>query len=155
MAKRRAFSTSVQGDLFQQLEEPALAAQRAQDLDIGPELLGAVNQAIRLAKRDGLSRERIVERMNLCLPDAERPVTLRQLNAWTAQSKEFHELPARYLPALCWATGSLLPLLTLAQALGQDLADRRDQAALELGQKLVHQARLGRDVKLLKKLLEE
>lgn len=155
MAKRRAVSTSVQGDLFQQLEAPALAAQRAQDLDIGPELLGAVNQAIRLAKRDGLSRERIVERMNLCLPDAERPVTLRQLNAWTAQSKEFHEFPARYLPALCWATGSLLPLLTLAQALGHDLADRRDQAALELGQKLVHQARLGRDVKLLKKMLED
>ena len=54
MANRRADFSSVQADLFQRLaEQDALEAQAAQDLDIGPELLGAVNQAIREAKRLG------------------------------------------------------------------------------------------------------
>lgn len=154
MVKRRKLISSIQGDLFQQLaEQTALEAQQAQDLDINLELMGAINQAIREAKQRGMSRERIIDRMNLCLPDLERGITLRQLNAWTAQSKEYHEFPARYLPAFCWATGSVLPLLMLAQAIGHDLVDRRDQVALELGQKLVAQAQLTRDVNSLKKLL--
>lgn len=155
MARRRSDFSSVQGDLFQRLtEQDALEALQAQDLDIGPELLGAVAQAIREAKRQGLSRERLVDRMNLCLPDADKPITLRQLNAWTATSKEYHEFPARYLPAFCWATGSVLPLLVLAGAVNHDLVDRRDQVALDLGQKLVRHAQLGREVNKLKKLLE-
>jgi hypothetical protein len=154
VVKRRKLISSIQGDLFQQLaEQTALEAQQAQDLDINLELMGAINQAIREAKQRGMSRERIIDRMNLCLPDLERGITLRQLNAWTAQSKEYHEFPARYLPAFCWATGSVLPLLMLAQAIGHDLVDRRDQVALELGQKLVAQAQLTRDVNSLKKLL--
>ena len=102
MANGRKNFSSIQGDLFQQLaEQSALEAQQAQDLDINLELMGAINQAIREGKQRGLSRERIVERMNFCLPDLERSITLRQLNAWTAQSKEYHEFPARYLPAFC------------------------------------------------------
>lgn len=155
MARRKRISTSVQPDLFQQLAERDPLTGNAEDLDIGGELLGAVSQAIREAKRLGLSRERIVELMNLCLPDIERKITVRQLNAWTAQSKEFHEFPARYLPAFCWATGSLVPLLVLARPLGHDLVDHRDQVALALGQKLVHQAQLGREVKSLKRQLED
>lgn len=155
MAKAREHFSSVQADLFQRLaERDALEAQAAQDLDIGPELLGAVNQAIREAKRGGLSRDRIVERMNLVLPDQGRPITARQLNAWTAHSKEYHEFPARYLPAFCWATGSIAPLLVLAQAVGHDLVDGREQAALALGERLVAHARLGRDIRNLKKTLE-
>lgn len=155
MAKRRESFSTIQGDLFQRLaEQDALEAMAAQDLDIGPELQGALNLAIREAKKRGLSRERIVERMNLCLPDMEKPVTLRQLNAWTAASKEFHEFPARYLPALCWATGSIVPLLALAHAINHDLVDRRDQAALALGQKLMEQVQISRDVRKLKQTLE-
>lgn len=155
MAKRREKFTSIQGDLFQRLaEQDALEAMTAQDLDVGPELMGALHLAIREAKKRGLSRERVVERMNLCLPDMERPVTLRQLNAWTAASKEFHEFPARYLPAFCWATGSIAPLLVLAKAIGHDLVDSRDLRALELGTKLVDRARLSRDINEIKRELE-
>lgn len=155
MAKRGQNFSSIQPDLFQQLaEQDALEALSAHDLDIGPELMGALNLAIREAKKRGLSRERIVERMNMCLPDIEKKITLRQLNAWTAQSKEYHEFPARYLPALCWATGSIVPLLVLAQAIGHELVDARDQAALALGQKLVAQAQISRDINQLKRTLE-
>lgn len=155
MVKPEEKITPIQPDFFQRLaEQDALDAEQAQDLDIGLELRGAITGAIRDAKKRGLSRPRIVERMNLCLPDAEKKITLRQLNAWTANSKEYHEFPARYLPAFCWATGSILPLLVLAHAINHDIVDRRDQAVLELGQKLVAKAQLGREVNSLKKLLE-
>jgi hypothetical protein len=152
VAKRKKSFSADQGDLFRQLETPALEALNAPDLDIGPELLGAINLALREARTRGLSRERIVERMNQCLPD--RKVTLRQLYAWTANSKEDHPFPAEYLPAFCWAAESIAPLLALAQAVGHDLADAREQAALALGERLVHHARLGREISQLKKTLE-
>ncbi len=151
MARRKAKTTSDQLDLFQQLAEPPEAAP---DLDIHFELLGALNHAIREGKRRGLSRERVVERMNLALPELEKPITLRQLNAWTAASKEYHEFPMRYLPAFCQALESHLPLLALVQALGFELVDARDGVALELGQKLVAQGRLGRDINALRRKLE-
>lgn len=147
-------TTSIQGDIFQQLaEHDAIEAADAFDLDIGPELSGAVNQAIRQGKKQGLSRDRIVERMNLCLPDMEKEITLRQLNAWTAQSKEFHEFPARFLPAFCWATGSILPVLAIANAINHDLVDGREHKAMELGNTLVESARLTRKAKALKQQL--
>ncbi len=154
MAKTDKSFTSKQVDIFQQLaQETALEAATAIDLDIGPELQGAINFGIRESKKHGLSRERIVERMNLCLPDLEKPITLRQLNAWTAQSKEFSEFPARFLPAFSWACGCTLAIQVLAQAVNHDLVDRREKMALELGQTLVENANLTRKANALKKQL--
>ena len=82
-----------------------------------------------------------------------RVVTKRQLDAWTAQSKEFHELPARCLPALCWATGSDAPLRLLAQALGYELVDAREAAAKRLGEMQIEMARLKREQGVLVKHL--
>lgn len=154
MANTEKSFTSDQLDIFQRLaEETAIEAATAVDLDIGPELQGALNSGIRNAKTRGLSRERIVERMNLCLPDQEKPITLRQLNSWTAQSKEFHEFPARYLPAFAWACSCTLTVRVLANAINHDLHDRRDGLALELGQTLVESAQLTRKARELKKQL--
>jgi hypothetical protein len=154
VAKTRKSFTPIQPDLFQQLaEKTALEALTAQDLDIELELMGAVTHAIREAKKTGHSRERIVERMNLCLPDADERITLRQLNAWTAASKEHHQFPARYIPAFCWATQCLQPLLILAQCIGYDLVDHRDQIAAELGNKQVVVARTQREIRQLRGML--
>lgn len=134
-------SGSGQASLF---PEPAegLAVRADADLDLGPELLGAIHTALRLARERGWGRERVVDRMNAHLPDADRPVTLRQLYAWTAQSKEFHEFPGRYLPALCAATECDLPLRVLAQSLHLDLVDARQVAAQKLGETQVEINRL-------------
>lgn len=154
MANSDKSFTSNQLDIFQRLaDEDALEASTAVDLDIGPELQGAINFGIRDSKKRGLSRERIVERMNLCLPDLDKPITLRQLNAWTAQSKEFSEFPARFLPAFSWACGCTLSVQVLAQAVNHDLVDRREKIALELGQTLVQSANLTRKANGLKKQL--
>ncbi|HVT35744.1 MAG TPA: hypothetical protein VHE37_09170 [Nevskiaceae bacterium] len=142
MANRGQFFSSAQGDFFQRLEE---APPTAADLDIGLELLGAINTAIREAKGRGMSRDRIVERMNDLLPDAPKQITKRQLDAWTAQSKEHHEFPARYLPAFCAATDCELPLRVLAQAIGRELVHARDLAAKRLGENIIERARLKRE----------
>ncbi|MGQ0622754.1 MAG: hypothetical protein ACT4QA_23095 [Panacagrimonas sp.] len=141
LAKPAPASSSAQPDLFQQLSAPAPTPANA-DLDIGPELLGAINTALRLARTSGMSRDRIVDRMNELLPD--QAITLRQLNAWTAQSKEFHEFPARYMPAFCAATDCDLPLRVLAQAYGRDLIDAREATAKQLGETQIEIARLRR-----------
>ncbi|MCC7413332.1 MAG: hypothetical protein IT495_17080 [Gammaproteobacteria bacterium] len=153
MAKPPRNISPKQGDLFQRLESPSLEAANAADLDIGPELLGAVHAALREARGWGLSRERIVDRMNIALPELDRAITARQAYSWTAQSKEYHELPARYLPALCWALGSELPLRVLANALGYDLVDRRDAVALRLGQLSITRAQLTREERTLREQL--
>ncbi len=121
-----------------------MASRNAPALDIGPELMGAINTALREARALGYSRERIVDRMNACLHDRERALTLRQLNSWTASSKEHHPFPLDCLAAFSWATSCAEPLRVLARALGFDLVDAREQAAKELGEMQVELARLRR-----------
>lgn len=145
---RRADFTGIQPDLFQQVQAEA---PQPVDLDVNLELLGAISHALREAKQRGLSRERVVDRMNEMLP--ERGITKRQLDAWTAFSQEHKEFPARYLPAFCFATGCDLPLRVLAQPIGRDLVDARELAAKRLGENLIETARLARERGALKTAL--
>ena len=143
---------SLQGQLFARLEaEPVLGSRNAPALDIGPELQGAINQAIREARQAGNGRERLVDRMNLAL--GADLITKRQLDSWTANSKEQHRFPLEYLAAFCWATGSDAPLRVLASALGYDLVDAREAAAMRLGEMQLEQARLRRESGALLKQL--
>lgn len=153
--KSQRFSSSVgQGDLFPALADQAVIGRpNAPDLDLGPELLGAVHSALRAAKARGLSRDRIADRMNAALPDLEKPITKRQIDAWMAASKEFHDIPARYLAALCWALESEEPARVIVQALGLGLVDAREAAAKELGEAQVQIARLRRKSGFLAKTL--
>lgn len=143
---------SIQMDFLQQLENPADPPANA-DLDIHFQLLGAIKTAIADARGRGLSRERIVDRMNLLLPELDKPITLRQLNSWTAASKEYSEFPARYLGAFCAATGCDLPARVIAQAIGKDLVDARELAAKRLGENMIETARLARERGQLKSAL--
>ena len=150
---RRSFS-SIQSDLFGGLSQPSVIGRaNAPDLDLGMEILGAIHGAMRAAKQEGLSRERIADRMNAALPELEKPITKRQVDAWMAQSKEFHDLPARYLAALCWALETEEPLRVIVQALGLGLVDAREAAAKELGEAQVQIARLRRKSCVLTKTL--
>lgn len=145
---------SDQGELFARLAEPGVIGRdNAPDLDIELELRGAINKALREARDRCLGRERVVDRMNLCLPHEARPITKRQLDSWTAQSKEHHPFPLRYLAAFCWAVGSEEPLRVLARALGFDLVDARESAAKRLGEATVEIAALKREVAALTRRL--
>lgn len=140
-----------QGTLFPALDQP-WDSGNAPALDLGGELMGALCAAIREARGRGLGRERIVDRMNLCLaPDQQ--VTLRQLNTWTAPSADGKRFPAEYLPAFCWASGSLAPFGALLTPIHHEAVDRRDQLAAELGHAEVEAARLRRTAAHLKRQL--
>ena len=149
--KPSRFFTPDQGEFFPPLDQP-WDAGNAPALDLGAELLGALCAALREARGRGLSRERVVDRMNVCLaPD--QAVTLRQLNTWTAPSAEGKRFPAEYLPAFCWATGSMGPFMALLAPIHHEPVDRRDQLAAELGRAEVEAARLRRTAGLIKRQL--
>lgn len=156
MAKRRKDFASIQPDLFQQVEEhtPAMRAENAPDLYIELEFMGAVAYALREAKKRGLGRDRVVDRMNLCLPEDEK-ITKRQLDAWCAQSKEHHPFPVQYLPAFCWAVGGIIaPIEIITRALGLHVLDEQEWLATELGKTLVEKTQLARREQQLKRQLE-
>lgn len=158
-AKGRRDFSSEQPDLFQQLDlQPgpdADADDELVDLDMRMELLGAISTALRQARTRGLSRERVIERMNLLLPELERPLTVRQLNSWCATSKEHHPFPAWALSAFCAAVGNDLPLRVLAQAIDLDLIDAREAVAKRLGESRIEEARLRREQRDLTRRLGE
>lgn len=160
MAKPNPLSSSVQADFsavepdfFLAAEPSALLSQVPPDLEIGAEVLGWLTRAIREARNQGLSRARIVDRMNAALPGLERPITERQLNAWTASSKEFHDMPARVLLAFCWACMTDMPLRALSAAGGYGLVDAKENAARELGETLIQQDALRRRRRALEQQL--
>jgi hypothetical protein len=144
--------TGIQGDFFQQLEAEAEVPAGA-DLDYHFQLLGAVKTAIAHARTLGLKREGIVERMNRLLPELDRPITLRQLNSWTAASKEYSEFPARFLPAFCVVTECSEPLRVLAGGIGMDLIDARERAFKRLGEIDIEVGRAKREQAQIKRTL--
>lgn len=48
-------------------------------------------------------------------------ITIHMLNAWTAESKDYHRFPAEFLPAFCVVLDSCEPLKSLAQKIGMFL----------------------------------
>lgn len=146
--------TPIQGDFFQHLTEPSrLDSPNAGDMDVGHEFLGEVHAALKHARTLGYGRERVVERMNQALPELAKPLTKRQIDCWTAASKEYHELPARFVAAFCWATGYDGPARVIANALGFYLADKRDLEALRLGELQVKSAQIARELRQRKSAL--
>jgi len=134
-AKRSREISSNQGDLFPGLDQPpVIHRQNAPDLTVAAEFLGAVDAAMRRAKSRGLSRARIADRMNLALPGMKKAITERMVNSWMADSKEFHKIPAEYLPAFCWAVEEDGAIDVLVRAIGNAMVDAREVATQELGE---------------------
>lgn len=145
-----------QPDLFRALDdvEPAYLAANAPDMDIEAEFMGAIKYALRLAKKHGLGRERVVERMNMCLAP-ENHVTERQLNAWCAESQEYKRFPAIHIPAFIWAVrGVVSPLEIITRSLELHLLDEREVLAAELGKTAMAKAEANKMERLLKQKLQ-
>jgi len=145
--------TSDQGDLFQKIagHEPGYISPNAPELDIELDFMVEIKKALRESKKHGLSRERIIERMNLCLPESLH-ITKRQLDAWCAESKEYHHFPAIYLPAFIWATrGMLTPIKVIAESISLVVLDENEQTVIELGQEHLNHIQALNKIRALKK----
>lgn len=147
-------SDEVQPDLFQKFgATPDYLSANAPDLDIEQEFLGSINYCLRTAKKHGMSRDRIVDRMNHCLPDATK-ITTRQLNGWTATSQEYRHFPAIYLPAFVWAClGILMPIEVLTKSLGLAVLDEQEQLAMQLGRAVLDKSQASKIERQLKQQL--
>lgn len=154
MVKDEKIFTGIQGNIFSELENRPEDAEYddSHDLDLQAELRAACAHALKLARRQGITRERVVDEMNRLMPELDKgkQITLRKLNAWMATSKEDSEFPARFLPAFCAATRCYQPLQEMAKALGMDLADQRELIAKQYGELEIEKARIAREVKTLK-----
>jgi len=147
--------TSDQPDLFQQVGgmTPTHLSDNAPDLDIRLELLAGIKEALRQAARHGLGRERIIDRMNLCLPD-ESQITKRQFDGWTAKSSEDRPFPAEMLPPLIWALrGVLTPLEVITKALGLHVIDEQEALAKQLGETILTKTQIAQQERFLRNKL--
>lgn len=76
-----------------------------------------------------LSRYQIAARMSELVG---REITKTMLDAYAAESKEGHRLPAELLPAFCEATGDWRPLIILVEALGGMVLSPKEKAFVQL-----------------------
>lgn len=146
--------TSNQPDLFDLVTgEPEYLSANAPDLDLEDEFRAALKFCERQAKKHGLSRERILERINMCFPERDN-FTLRQLNGWMATSAEDRPFPAWILPAYIWAVrGIVVPMEILSNAIGLRLLDENEALAAELGETVLNKARIAKQERVLKNRL--
>jgi hypothetical protein len=135
-------------DLFSQSSSPC-----AGELDVRSSLKAALTRAI---KESPLSRHEIAARMSDLTGHA---ISKFMLDAYTAESKEFHRMPAELLPAFCVATGSLEPLELLCRKAGAFCVPGPDALRAELKRIEEQIARLQAERRrrqiLLQKLEEE
>lgn len=94
--------------------------------DVSDSLRAAMKATIRKCP---LSRYEIAARMSELL---ERDVTKTMIDSWLSETKEYHRIPAEYLPAFCRVVKSPESLRALALVLGMDLADGDDLVGLKL-----------------------
>ncbi len=154
-AKTKRVISSNQGDLFPGLDQPPVIHRpNAPDLTVAAAFLGMVDAAMRRAASSrNLSRARIADRMNQALPGVKKAITERMVNSWMADSKEFHKLPAEYLPAFCWAVEDDSAMHVLVNALGCEMVDAEALAAKQIGEHTVEIAVRRRHVALLTRKL--
>ncbi|MFH1984154.1 MAG: hypothetical protein ABIL58_20125 [Pseudomonadota bacterium] len=115
MAKKPAKIDTAQLSLFDYISQLASAPQgqpREGSLDIRDALRESLTDAIRSCS---LSRWELAGRMSH-LVGVE--ISKYTIDAWTAESKEGHRIPAEYIPAFCKATGSQAPMKVIAEAAG-------------------------------------
>jgi len=136
-----------QNDFFEAMTHDALEAENAPHLDLSLDLIAVVNQCIRNCP---LSREQIVDRINLCLRDSKLNVTLISLNKWLSASQA-NAIPAWALPAICWAVQSDAPFKILLQPIGRNVVDTRGDYMRELTEKRLQASEQIKEAKKLEK----
>jgi hypothetical protein len=109
-SKKRPKIDSRQLSLFDLLAPRAEPS--AGELDVRSSLKAALSAAM---KQSPHTRNEIAARMSDLTGHA---ISKFMLDAYTAESKDFHRMPAELLPAFCVATGSLEPLELLCRKAG-------------------------------------
>lgn len=143
---------SSQLSLFDIVRERHAERMKQQDegsLVVGPRLRAALSTALKACPFD---RYEIAGRMSRLLG---KNITKDQLDAWTAESKDGHRIPAEYLPAFCQAAGSVEPLRLLADVTDCFLLESEDALKAELGRISMEKRELSKREKAVRQYLEQ
>ena len=101
-------------------------------------------------RRSGKSREQIADEMSL-LTGTE--VTVRRLNAFTAESREDYRWPAELDRAFCAVTGCLDLIRCRVELAGFRVISQTEYELLNLGREYLRQRRATDNVSLLERRL--
>jgi hypothetical protein len=101
--------------------------------------------------KSGKSRETIAEQMSI-LTGTE--VTVRRLNAFTAESREDYRWPAELDRAFCTVTGCHELIRCRAELAGFRMITVEESELLELGREYLRQKRANDKVQMLEKRLQ-
>jgi len=114
------------------LDENERTATPAGSLQWDGELRAALAQAI---KDSGIKREEIAARMEEALgADPNYPISVSQLDAWTAPSRTDWRFPLVYLPAFIQVTGATWLLARVASKCGHKVVAGTDALHAELAE---------------------
>jgi hypothetical protein len=142
------------------ISEQSFAVNREQMLfDQAPQMVpGSMNDAslVRAAlvesiRKCGKSRETIADQMSM-LTGTE--VTVRRLNAFTAESREDFRWPAELDRAFCAVTGCNELMCCRAELAGFRLITKDEAELLELGREYIRHKRAHERVEMLEKRLQ-
>lgn len=93
---------------------------------ISAQLKGMLSEGI---KRSGMSRYEVAAKISELLG---WELTKTMLDAYTAESKEGHRVPAEILPAFCFVTGYYEPLRLLSRTAGGQFLESEHTAYAEM-----------------------
>jgi hypothetical protein len=123
------------------LPDPAFGGPLPGSLDLDAEIRAWLVAAL---KRSRFSRAITAARVGELVgrPDLSQAV----VDAWCAESKEKHRIPAAYLPALCLVLDDFGGLRILARAAGRDLVEPHEMGLLEIARLEAEQARIAAEI---------
>lgn len=116
---------------------------------VGREIKRLISEGI---KRSGLSRYQVAARISELVG---WDLTKTMLDAYTAESKAGHRVPAEILPAFCLATGYYMPLKALSEAAGGAFLETEQVVYAELAAVDEQISRLKEHQRKLKSLAQQ
>lgn len=132
VAEREAIQSAI--------ETPRSPSDYENEFEYGFELATAIKRAIR---KCGLSREEVVDEINAFFdrskegtetdpPNCRNPLTINMLNKYICKPGEA-PIPAYYLVAIMFVTGSLEPAKALVEPMGAQVVDQEEVRQLTIG----------------------
>lgn len=133
------------------------SSQLALDLDRATVIPGSLNDShiirgilVDSIRRSGKSREAIAEEMSYLVG---REITPRQLNGFTAESKEDYKFPAELERAFCRVTGDDRLLSCRLEQAGLHVITEGEKLLLDLGRQYLKRNRAAEQIALLERRL--
>ncbi|MBL4832626.1 MAG: hypothetical protein JKY26_01520 [Pseudomonas sp.] len=140
----------MQQDFFESLMHDPLEAENAPHLDLSLDVIQIINQCIR---NNALSRDQIIDRMNLCLRDSDKAVTKIAFNKWLSPSQA-NAIPFWVVSAFCWAAQTDAPYKVALQPIGRKVIDIRGDTMRELTEKRLQATEQMKQAKALEKQMQ-